>query len=151
MRADRETGWRILGLLGLLLAFVGLADASLYLYPPAFESPEWEFGTMAAVLSSLPLPTVGFAALGAWSVVRGGRISRIALATVLLVMVALIVAAYVLFLLDVPLALSASDGPQGPTINRAIVRTTVMGVGFGTGYLIVAIILLRTLKPRTGK
>lgn len=145
-----DAGWTLLGMFGLLLAVIGLVDTLLYLYPPAFESPEWEFGTMAAILSGLPLPTVGFGALAAWSLARGGRKARIAVATASFAMVALIAAAYLLYLLDVPLAWSAASGPQGPMIIRSIVRTTVMGVGFGIGYLATGIYLLRNLKPRIG-
>lgn len=149
-RIEPQRGWRVLGLFGLLLAVVGLVDVLLYLYPPAFDSPEWEFGTVTAMLSGLPLPSIGFGALGAWALVQGGRVSRIALGVVFFAMVALIAGAYLLFLLNVPLALSASDGPQGPAITRAIVRTTVMGAGFGAAYLIGGVVMVRTLSRREG-
>lgn len=149
-RANPDAGWRILGFIGVILALIGLVDILLNLYPPAFDSPEWEFGTVTRMLTSLPLPTVGFAGLAAWGFARGGRKSRIAIAVASFVMLVLIAAAYLLFLLNVPLAWSATEGPQGPAIIRSIVRTTVMGFGFGVGYLVLGISLIRTLKPRTG-
>ncbi len=140
----------MLPLLGLLLAVIGLVDVALYAYPTAFSSPEWEFGTAAAMVSSLPLPTIGFAALLAWALARGGRASRIVLALCLLLVALAVAGIYTLFVLNVPLALKAASGPQGPVLIRALVRTTVMAVGFGLGYLVSGISLLRTLSPRKG-
>lgn len=136
----------MLGLFGLLLAMVGMVDVLLYLYPPSFESPEWEFGTVAAMMSGMPLPAIGFAALGAWILTQGRRVSRIVLTIVFFGMVLLIAGAYILFLLNVPLAWSASSGPQGPAIIRTIVRTSVMAAGFGAGYLVGGIVLVRSLS-----
>ena len=150
-RANPDAGWRILGFLGVLLAVIGFVDVLLNLYPPAFDSPEWEFGTVTRMLTSMPLPTVGFAGMAAWGFARGGRKSRIALAVASFAVLALVAAAYLLFLLNVPLAWSATEGPQGPAIIRSIVRTTVMGVGFGIAYLVLGISLIRTLTPRTGR
>lgn len=149
-RADPDAGWRILGFLGLLLAVVGLVDVLLNLYPPAFDSPEWEFGTVTRMLTSLPLPTVGFAGMAAWAFARGGKKSRIAVAVAAFAVMLLIAGLYLLFLLNVPLAWQATSGPQGSAIIRSIARTSVMGVGFGIGYLAVGIALVRSLKPRTG-
>ena len=148
-RANPDAGWRILGLVGFVLALIGMVDVVLNLYPPAFDSPEWEFGTVNRMLTSLPLPTVGFAALAAWGFALGGRKSKIAIAAAFFAVTALIAALFVLFLLNVPLAWSVTEGPQGPAIVRTIIRTSVMAVGFGTTYLVIGIALTRSLTPRT--
>lgn len=148
-RANPDAGWRILGFIGVILALIGFVDILLNLYPPAFDSPEWEFGTVTRMLTSLPLATVGFAGLAAWGFARGGRKSRVAIAVVSFVVLTMIAAAFLLFLLNVPLAWSATDGPQGPAIIRSMIRTTVMAIGFGIGYLVLGISLVRTLTPRT--
>lgn len=150
-RTEPEVAWRILGSIGFVLALVGMVDVLLNLYPPAFDSPEWEFGTVTRMLTSLPLPTVGFAGLAAWGFALGGRKSRIAITAAFFAVTALIAALFVLFLLNVPLAWSATEGPQGPAIIRSIIRTSVMAIGFGTVYLVIGISLIRTLTPRTGK
>lgn len=149
-RIEPQRGWRVLGLFGLLLAVIGLVDVLLYLYPPAFDSAEWEFGTMTAILSGLPLPSIGFGALAAWVLVQGGRKTRVAVSLALFAMGILVAAAYLLFLLNVPLALSASEGPQGAVITRAIIRTTVMGAGFGAAYLVGGMVMVRTLSGKEG-
>ena len=149
-QAGTAAGWRILGFLGLILALIGFVDVLLTLYPPAFDSPEWEFATVTRMLTSMPLPTVGFAGVAAWVFARGGRKSRIAVAVASFAVLALVAAAYLLFLLNVPLAWSAtSAGPQAPAIMRSIIRTSVMGLGFGVVYLTLGIALIRTLTPRT--
>lgn len=144
-----HAGWNALGWFGLLLAVIGAVDIVLYFYPPAFSSPEWEFATVAAAVSSLPLPTVGLAALVAWLLVRGSKGQKVMGAVMLLLAAAAVAAGYVLFLLNLPLALNAAAGPQGPAIQRAIIRTSVMGVGFGLAYVVSAIVLLRHLSGRT--
>lgn len=149
-RANPDAGWRVLGFLGLLLAVIGLVDVLLNLYPPAFDSPEWEFGTVTRMLTSLPLPTVGFAGMAAWAFARGGWKSRIGMAVASFALLLLVAAAYLLFLLNVPLVWQATSGPQSPTIIRSIIRTSAMGVGFGIGYLVLGIAFVRSLKPRTG-
>ncbi len=150
LRPSMDAAWRVLPGLGLLLAVVGVVDVALYAYPPAFGSPEWEFGTVASMVSSLPLPTIGFAALLAWALARGGRAGRSVVGITLLAAALLVAAAYVLFLLNVPLALRSANGPQGTLLVRAIIRTSVMAVGFGLGYLVSGIVLIRTLFPRKG-
>lgn len=144
-----QRGWRAVGWFGLLLAVIGFADMGLHLFRPAFGSAEWQFATMAAMMASLPLPTIGLAALVGALLVNQARVPGMITAAALLVLGLAIAAGYVLFLLQLPLALSAAAGPQGTAIYRTIARTTIMGVGFGSAYLIAAIMLFRHLPRRS--
>lgn len=148
--AAPATAWKALGWFGLLLAVIGLADVVMHWFPPAFHSPEWEFATVAMSLGSLPLLTMGLAAMLGSVLARGSRPGILAVSIVLLLLAVAVAAAYGLFLMDVPLALRASKSPAGLTIRKAIVRTSVMGIGFGAGYLIAAIASLRYLFRRVG-
>ena len=138
-----NTAWRWIGRFGFLMALIGFADSALHWYPLAFHSPEWEFTAVSMSFGPLPLVTIGLAALLGSFAARGVRGGVVATAAVCLVLAGLIGAAYVLFLTDVPLALKAATGPAGLTLKKAIARTTVLGVGFGTAYLIAGVAALR--------
>jgi len=141
-----STAWKAIGRFGFLLAVIGLFDAALHWYPLAFHSPEWEFGTVATTMGALPLPTIGLAAMLGSYLARGVRWGIVTMATILLVLGVAVLAAYALFLLDVPLAMKAATGPAALTLKKAIVRTTVMGPGFAIAYLVAAVAALRHLS-----
>ena len=143
-----EQGWKAVGWFGLLLATIGLTDVALYWYPLAFGSPEWEFGTVASSFGALPLATIGLAAVVGAVLVNRPRTLMMVTAGVLLLLATLIAGAFAMFLANMPMALSAADGPQGPAIHRGIVRTVVKGLGFGSAYVVAGIVLLRGLPPK---
>jgi len=143
-----DRGWKAVGWFGLLLAVIGLTDVALYWYPLAFGSPEWEFGTVASAFGALPLATIGLAAVVGAVLVNPSRVAMIVTAGVLLLLATFIAGAFVMFLSNMPMALSAADGPQGPAIQRGIVRTVVKGLGFGSAYAVAGMMLLRRLPPR---
>lgn len=135
----------------MLLAVSGVCDLALHWYPLAFRSPEWEFGTVATSVASLPLPTIGLAGILGSFLARGIRWGVVTTATVLLVLGVAVLAAYLLFLLDVPLALRAATGAAALPLKKAMVRTTVMGLGFGVGYIVAAVVAFRHLSARHEK
>ena len=141
-------GWSAVGWFGLLLAAIGFADLSLYLIPPNFGVAEWEFATLTAVFSALPLSTIGIAGMVGALLVNQTRTWLMVMAVALLLLAAAVGAGYLIFLLNLPLALDAAAGPQGPAIYRSIARATIMAGGFGFAYLAAGITLLRTLPER---
>jgi hypothetical protein len=144
-----RTAWRLLGWFGLLLAVVGFIDVALQWYPASFKSPEWEFGTVAGSVATLPLLTIGLMSLLASFLARGHRSGVMAMAVVFAVLLVLVVGAFLLFLSDVPLALKASSPtPMAVTIKKSIVRTSVMAIGFGVGYLSAVVVSFRYLFRR---
>lgn len=143
-----ERGWKAVGWFGALLAVIGLSDVALYWYPFAFASEEWQFATVAAAFSALPLATIGLAAVVGALLVVQARNTMIVTASFLLVLALLVAASYWMFMTNLPMALQAAEGAQGPAIHRGIVRTTIKGVGFGSAYLVAAIMMFRHLPPR---
>jgi len=142
--------WKAIGWFGLLLLVIGLGDVLVNWYPLGLGSPEWEFATIGTSFGLLPVVTMGAAAILGSFLARGVRWGIITMTVAMVVLGLLILSAYGVFLLDVPLALRSSAGsPQALAVRRAIARTTILGVGFSVGYLAGAAFSLRSLKRRT--
>ena len=148
LRESPDEGWKWIGWLGLLLTVVGLGDFLLAWYPLRFGAPEWEFGTVASTFAGLPLVSLGFAGMLASGVARGKALLVRVMAWGLFVFAALILVVYVVFLLDVPIALRAVQGVAALGIKKAVVKTTMLGVVFSAGYLAAAVAALRYLKTQ---
>jgi len=147
--AAPRTAWRLLGWFGLLLAAVGFVDVALQWYPASFKSPEWEFGTVAGSLATLPLLTIGLMSLLASFLARAERAGVVTMAVVFAVLLLFVVGSFLMFLSDVPLALKASAAtPMVYTIKKSIIRTSVMAIGFGAGYFAAAVVSFRYLFRR---
>ncbi len=113
---------------GLTMAMVGLIDLAMAWWPPHFGKGEWEFGTASRTFNSLALGTTGFIALVSAGVLGGWTRGLRALAVVSLFGTLFLLAAFVLFGLNVPLALSAVPATARAGLVRAIVRTTLFAV-----------------------
>jgi len=135
-----------MGWCGLILTLAGLGDFLLTWVPPEFGSPEWEFGTIAASFSGLPLVTMGFAALLGSALARGVRGQVLAIGLVLAGLGIALLGALGLFGLTIPVALSAVEGVARMGIMKAIARTVLLGVLFTTGYLFAGIAALRRFR-----
>lgn len=151
LRPAPRTAWRELGWFGLLIAVVGLVDLGVNWYPIRFGSPEWEFGTIATSIGSLPLITMGLAALLASFLARGRRWGILTMGAVLLVLGVAVLALLAVFALDVPLALKASArSPAALVLRKTIVRTALLGLAFCLGYLAAGIGSIVSTKRRIG-
>ena len=138
--------WRWVGWLGLALTIVALADLVLTWIPFQMGSPEWEFGTIAASFSGLPLVTLGVAALLGSALARGIRWQLTGLAIVLIALALAVVGALVVFGVVVPVALAAVEGPARTGILKAIARTALLGLVFSVAYAGAGIGALRQAR-----
>ena len=136
-------GWRWIGWFGLVLGVVGMGDFVLTWVPLGVGSPEWEFGTIAASFSGLPLVTMGFAAMLGSALARGVRWQLLGLGFLLVGLAMALVGALVIFLLVVPVALAAVEGAARIGIVKAIVRTLFLGAVFSAAYVAAGIGALR--------
>ena len=141
--ATDRTAWRWVGWFGLVLAVAGLGDFVLTWIPLQFGSAEWEFETIAAAFSGLPLVTMGFAAMLAAGSARRIRWQLTGMGVVLSALGVVLVGALLLFLLVVPVALVAVEGPGRLGVMKAIARTLMLGVLFSGAYLAAGIGALR--------
>jgi hypothetical protein len=143
-----QTAWRWLGWLGLALAVVGGVDIALRWYPLVFKSTEWEFGTISITFASLPLFSIGLVALLASFLARGVRSGISVMAVVFSLLSLFVAVTFVLFLLDVPLAIKMVRGPVGLELKKTIVRTLIMGATFEMMYVAGAVVSFRYLLRR---
>jgi hypothetical protein len=146
--AAPKSAWQLFGWFGLLLAVVGSVDVALQWYPLAFNSPEWEFGTIAVSIASLPLLTIGTTVLLASFMTRAVRPGVVAMSVVFSLLTLAVAFGLVLFLTDVPLALRAAPAQAAISLKKSIVRTLVMGFSFGLAYLTAAVSSFRYLSRR---
>lgn len=142
-RAAPNTAWRLFGWFGLLLVIVGGSDIVSQWFPTAFKSPEWEFGTAAVTIASLPLLTIGLTIMLAGFLARGKREGVLTMGVVFLLTFLFVGAVLALFALDVPLALRAPVGPALTAIEKAMVRTAIMGVAYEIAYFAAVLLSFR--------
>jgi len=147
LAASPEQGWAALWWVGVLLTTVSLADIALAFYPARFGVMEWEFGTGASTIASLPLVAIGLAALMGSALARGRR-GRVIVVVILLIILALgTLAMLTVFLLDLPVALKSVASPDIKLgIQKACVKTVLLGVAFPVGFLVAAVGALRRLQ-----
>jgi hypothetical protein len=144
---DFELGWRLLLVLGWLFTIVGLLNTLLLWVPLRFGSAEYEFASVAASLDGLPVTMMGLTIALAAS--RAGAHARSALAATILlwVVAALVVAAGVLYWLNVPLALGAVTEPMVRLgIKKSMLKVTTQAVLYPAAMVYLALIGSRSTK-----
>ena len=136
-----DTGWYLLGGIGLVFAIVSLADLSLAFYPLAVGDAEWEFGTITTVMDGLPLLTIGLGlALGA--MVARGRLAGVRILSLIFALIGL-----VLLLLTVRYAGHISQALGAVTepaiklgLRKAITKTLAQGTLYPIGFFWIGIL-----------
>ena len=149
--ASVERAWQAVGWFGLALMLAGLADVVMVWFPSAFGNPTWEFGSVDVSFSSLPLLTMGLAALTASAFARQITWRLWLLGVVLIVLGLTLISMYVVFYgLNIPLALRATAPELKVGILKSIAKTTILTVLFPIAYVAVGIAALRNAKPSRG-
>lgn len=128
-----EPAWSVIGLFGWVLFLVGGIELATTIYPPE-RSPEWEFATAVALVSGLPVPTMGLALILASALRRHSRrMARLA-ATVALLWSVAIGCGLVIFGLTVPVALRFIDDQFVRLgITKAVIKTVLEGLVYILG------------------
>ena len=135
-----EAVWRLLGGLGLLFVIVGGADLALTWLPLGFGNPEWEFGTVTAMMDGLPVPTLGLVAVAGAARLAGARWLARVVSVVLAVLALWIVGAAILYVTTVPLALRAVTDPViRAGLDKAVTKTAVQCVAYPIGLVWLAV------------
>lgn len=142
--ASPDFGWAMLGWTGAVLAVVGAQDLLLSLLPLGIGNPEWEFGTVTAVLNGMPVLTMGLALLLASAAVRGLTLRVRVLAGALFVLAALILVGFTLYALTIPVALgSVADPGILLGLKKAIAKTAVQAVVYPLAFTALGVAAVR--------
>ena len=128
-----DLGWSLLGWAGLVFLVIGLLDLGLGWFPLHFGNPEWEFGTVTRTFDSLPITVLGLALTLASAVQRRVAWATRGAAALCWVLALILAVGFVVFLLDVPVALKAVTQPVVRAgLVRAIAKALVQGVLYPT-------------------
>ncbi|MFL5574703.1 MAG: hypothetical protein ACJ79S_01835 [Gemmatimonadaceae bacterium] len=148
--SNPDAGWLLLSRVGLAFLAVGVFDVALGWVPPHFGSPEWEFGTIARTLDSLPITLLGLALTLAGAAARGIAWATRAASLAALLLAALLVAALAVYALDVPLAFRVVTDPLARSgLERAVAKALVQGTLYPTVLAAIGITGIRlTLRAR---
>lgn len=131
-----------------MLLAASLSDLVLTWYPLEIGRPEWEFGTVAASYSGVPLLAMALAIIMSAGFALGRR-WMVRLSAGLLIALGLLMAAgTVLFLLDVPLALRLSPPEVLLGIKKTIAKTVVLGAVFPLFFLVAGMAAMRASSTR---
>ncbi len=122
--------WALLVGLGATLTVVGWTDLALLWYPLAFGSPEWEFGTISAHFQGMPVGTVGLVLLAAGAVGRRWRLGTRVLAIVFLLVTAGLLGVSMIYLLDMPVALTGVAEDLKPTLVKVMLKTSLSATAY---------------------
>jgi len=131
-----DFGWKLLGWVGGVLLIVGLIDLGLAFYPPMFGNPNWEFGTVSSQLNSLPVPMLGLALLLGAAVARGWILGTRVWAIVGIVMAVLILAAAVIWALNLPLAFRSVQEPAARLgLKKSVAKSVAQAILYPVAFL----------------
>lgn len=141
--------WRVLLMVGAVLAVVGAVDIALVWYPARFGVAEFEFASVATSLNTMPVVTLGLGLVVAAS--SALEVRSLAWSTVgLSAAVGLfLLASAVLYGLTLPLALQAEVEPIIMTgIKKQAAKSAVQLVAYGVAYLLLVRWAFRIARAR---
>ncbi len=145
MSPGQIDAWRILGWLGLAYLVMSLIDLALGWYPVGFGSPEWEFGTISATMAGLAIPTLSLYLILGSALARDRTSVARAVGITMIVVAVSIAILCVIYLTSVPIALTAVAA--NPTVHlgleKAVIKSLMLFVGYETLYVIGAVRALR--------
>jgi hypothetical protein len=131
-----DFGWKLLGFVGGVLLVVGLVDLGLAFYPPMFGNPNWEFGTISGSLNSLPVPMLGLGLLLGAAVARGWILGTRVWAIVGIVLAVFIVAAAVIWALNLPLAFRSVQEPAARLgLKKSVTKSVAQAILYPVAFL----------------
>lgn len=147
--AHPDVGWDLLKWVGWAFVAIGLTDLALIWRPLAIGNPDFEFGSVTAMLNGLPLLTMGLVFLAASAAAVGAALRLRLVGAALILMALVIVAAGVLYALAAPLALKSVTGLALTAVKKAMVKSSVQLVAYPAAYVLLGVKAIRhSFAPR---
>lgn len=146
-----DAAWRLLMVVGAMLALVGWADIVLTWYPPRWGSLEWELGTVSSTFDALPLGTLGLAILAAGLIARAWLRTSRALSVLMWLIVVALLGLMLLFVLDVAPALRAVNPALRGALKKSMLKTAFIAVLYLSTYVVMAWWLWRVSRVGSSK
>lgn len=122
--------WRVMTVVGSVLAFIGAVDVTLQWYPARFGNVEWEFATSMGTFDALPLVTIGLLLVTLGAIALESRSLLILLAGALSLAVVAMLAVFILYSLSAVVAWQSIENALQSTLIRAVLKTSVLGVTY---------------------
>ena len=124
--------WRVLGWLGAAFFAMSVIDVLLGWYPVRFGSPEWEFGTISATVSSLSIPTLGLYLVLGSAIARERPTVAKAVGIGMIVMGVFLLILAFFYLTTLPLALRAVRTNDMASLNmkKAVLKWLILFAGY---------------------
>lgn len=146
--AAPDYGWYLMGWMGLGFVLIGLLDLALAWYPLKIGNPQWEFGTVSRSYDNLAITALGLTLLLGAGVARGVRWWTRTVAIVFLLFAVWVLAGYVLYALNIPLALrSVADPVALSGLKRAMAKTTGQAIVYCVVFFTLGLSGLRHSRP----
>lgn len=126
-----ETGWKLLGWVGLAMLAAALGTIISVWLPARFGNVDWEFGTVADSFVAMPLLTMGIGACLASAVARQRSTALLVLGVGLLVLLLWLLMSGVLFSTTAVMAWQRAEAAPGLLavgVKRVIARTVWFGL-----------------------
>lgn len=131
-----DFGWKLLGWVGGVLLISGLIDIGIAIYPLMLGNPEWEFGTIGSVLNGLTVPMLGLALLLGAAVARGWGQGPRVWAIVAIAVAVIILAAAVIWALNLPLAFRTVQEPAARLgLKKSVAKTVAQAILYPVAFL----------------
>ena len=146
---DLMAGWSLLWVVGWTFLIIGMLNVILIWIPLQLGNPEYEFGSAANALDSMPLPTMGLVFIFASARSQAREVGALVAQVVAVLLILLVLVMGTLYWLNVPTALKAVQQPAIQFgLKKSILKVTVQTVLYPIALFTFIMVGKRKLQGR---
>lgn len=145
--AGTDTGWQVLGWVGLAMLVAALGSMASVWVPARFGNVDWEFGTVADSFVAMPLLVMGLGACFASAVARQRSTALLALGVGFVLLLLWLLGSGVLFSTTAVMAWQRAEEASGLVavgVKRVVARTVWFGLIGSVGCGVAALYSFKT-------